>query len=291
MKYDKNNSKRIYNLMVLKGKCLKYDIEHMENCSRQFQIQPRVEYNSFFSAMSDVIDNMLFFFVNDEVSSALPNRGPLGDILACALELHHESKDEVYLDYSITDVQDLFCNRTDFIIGSYFLDFTIGSFSVFEKWMDIAYSEVRERKPSKNSKKKRLKSYISSYNKCDNDKRKNEILEQIMSNCSSYVSGSQKIDFVVSLIDENYTRDKERDTHIISMYRNKRNTIHKLGVHMHNSVAPLVVRGVEIKLEQGKPSFTEDYNSAIYLCDELVELYRAVIDNLKLSKPESLFES
>jgi hypothetical protein len=291
-KYDMNNSKRIYNLMILKGKCLQYHNDLMlESCAR-FNLPSQFACSSFYSSMSDVIDVLLFFFLNDEVSASLPNRGPLGDILACAIDEHGEAVDGLFLQHACQDVQELFKNRTDFIIGSYFLDFTVSSFSVFENSICKVYEEVRERKPSKNGKVKALKKLLNKYKKMDEPKEDeiNEIIHKIMKGCSSYVSSAEKFDFVISMLDENYARSKKNDKETINMYRSKRNTIHNLGVHKHESLIPISIRSADILLEKGKPSYTEDYNSNIYICDELVEIYKSIVDNLALCQAESLFK-
>jgi hypothetical protein len=291
-KYDMNNGKRIYNLMVLKGKCLKYSHELMlESCSR-FDFPSEFLGSNFFIAMSDAIDNLLFFFLNDEVSASLENRGPLGDILDCSINEHRAVGDFEYILYSYKDIQELFNNRTDFIIGSYFLDFTVSSFSVFEKWVCKAYEEVRKRKPSKSGKVKNLKKLLNQYNNTNEsqESEREEILQKIMNSCSTYVSSAEKIDFVISMLSEHYSRCKVRDREIIKMYRSKRNTIHNLGIHDHESLEPINIRGIDIMLLQGNPSYTEDYNSNIYICDELVEIYKAMIDNLELSSAVSFIE-
>ena len=292
MGYDVNNSKRIYNLMVLKGKCLKYNNDHIHDACEKFDLPSNFSASSFYSSMSDAIDNLLFFFVNDEVSASLDNRGPLGDILACSLEEHASENDGKYLEHSIPDIQELFKNRTDFIIGSNFLDFTVSSFSVFEKWLCNIYDELRIRKPSKNKKVKELKKLISKYNSIDenNAQERDNLITKLMGSCSSYVSSSEKIDFALSLLTNSYERDIDQDREIIKMYRSKRNTIHNLGVHNHKSLKALNVQGVDVQLEQGRPSFTEDYNSNIYMCDEIVEIYQSMIRNLKPCNLDNFIE-
>lgn len=289
MKYDVNNSKRIYNLLVLKGKCLKYSNEHTALACSVIDLPEFFSSTNFFSSMSDSIDISLFFFLNDEVSASLDNRGPLGDIMACALEEHGKEQDASSLRLAVSDTQELFRDRTDFMIGSSFLDFTVSSFSVFEKWVCNLYGEVRERKPTKNKKLKELDKLISRYNETDVSER-SVIAQKIMDSCSSYISSSEKIEFSMSMLTDGYERDAKRDRDIINLYRSKRNTIHNLGVHAHKSIGPINIQGIELGLKEGMPSFTKDFNSSIYMCDELVEIYRAMIRDLKPEKANSLIE-
>ena len=289
MKYDINNSKRIYNLIVLKGKCLKYSNEHTQLIISKFETPPIFKETNFFIGISDVIDNLLFFFLNDEVSASLENRGPLGDIIACSIEDHGNINDAAALTLAIPDIQDLFSNRTDFMIGSNFLDFTVSSYSVFEKWISDIYEELRERKPSKNKKANELRRLISQYNKSD-ELEKEIVIKKIMDNCSSYVSGSEKIEFSMSMLTNSYERDIKRDREIIRLYRSQRNTIHNLGIHTKQSIAPININGIDISLNEGHPFTPNDFNSNIYICDELIEIYRAIINNLKPEKIKSLTE-
>jgi len=245
--------------------------------------------NNFFSGISDAIDNLLFFFLNDEVSASLDNRGPLGDIMASALENHGKKIDLPSIELAVPDIQELFRERTDFMIGSNFLDFTVSTFSVFEKWTSNIYEELREREPSKNKKAKEVKKLIKKYNASD-DLGKEQVVRKIMDNCSSYVSGAEKIEFSMSMLTDEYKRDIKRDKAIVKLYRSQRNTIHNLGVHNHKSVEPISINNIELSLEEGFPSFTKDFNSNIYICDELVEIYRAMIENFKPNKINSLIE-
>lgn len=289
MKYDVNNSKRIYNLLVLKGKCLRYSNEHVALTCSIIDLPAYFKATNFFSGISDAIDNLLFFFLNDEVSASLDNRGPLGDIMTYALDNHAKEQDASSLRLAIPDTQELFRDRTDFMIGSNFLDFTVSSFSVFEKWVSNLYVEIRDRKPSKNKKSKELEKLINRYNESDNSERQT-IIKKIMDSCSSYVSSSEKIEFSISMLTNDYERDVKRDRDIIRLYRSQRNTIHNLGVHNHKSIEPISIQGIELGLKEGLPSFTEDFNSDIYICDELVEIYRAMIRDLKPDRIDSFIE-
>jgi len=262
--------------MMLKGKCLQY---HNDLIRSIIINEPIFFSKTFYSSMSDTIDNLLFFFLNDEVSASLDNRGPLGDIIDC----------EDFPLYKLvnSDVEKLFQERTDFIIGSYFLDFTVSSFSVFEKWICNMYEELRPRKPSKGKKAKRLEKLIEQYYQTSSPSEKSLILEKIMVGCSAYVSSSEKIEFCMSRLTNDYKRDVKKDKKIINLYRNQRNTIHNLGVHKNKSIEPISIKGIDMDLKEGLPSFTEDRNSHIYICDELVEIYRAMCQDFSHSNINS----
>ncbi|KRW54698.1 hypothetical protein AO724_19950 [Aeromonas allosaccharophila] len=77
---------------------------------------------------------------------------------------------------------------------------------------------------------------------------------------------------------------------LVRLYRDKRNTIHNLGIHKKKSVSPINIKGINIELNEGMPSFTEDFNSNIYMCEELVEIYAAMLRDLKPVEDKSLLE-
>ncbi|WP_152986400.1 hypothetical protein [Aeromonas allosaccharophila] len=289
MIYDKNNSKRIYNLFVLKGKCLDYSEKHIESVCQSRDLPCIFNRSDFFGDMSCAIDDLLLYFLNDEVSASLENRGPLGDIINQALNIHKKPEDAKLIELAFHDVQNLFMNRTDFMIGSYFLSFTVNSFSVFEKWVCNLYGEIKGRTPPTNKKENELIKLIQKYNSAKESEKEN-ILNAIMKNCSSFVSSSEMIEFCLSRLTSAYDRNKENDMSLVRLYRDKRNTIHNLGIHKKKSVSPINIKGINIELNEGMPSFTEDFNSNIYMCEELVEIYAAMLRDLKPVEDKSLLE-
>ncbi|MFP5515571.1 MAG: hypothetical protein ACLGJC_21105 [Alphaproteobacteria bacterium] len=289
-RYSANSAERIYNITVLKGKCLNYNQELLAVICDKFDLPPEFAGSTFFTAMSDVLDVLLFIFLNEEVSASLEKRGPLGDILAKSIERHYTESDHTYLSYC-DDIQHMFSKRVDFVIGSCLLDFTVSSFSVFEKWVCSAYEEVRQRRKSSNKKIAKLRKMIGKYNSITVSSPEKELaLKRIMDNRSSYISGFEKINFTMSKVDHNYLREKQKDLETIEMYSKMRNTIHNLGIHINKQQYASNTNNCRAKLEPGKAYYTDTYSHNIHLCNELVEIYKAMICSLDLCSLSSLIE-
>jgi hypothetical protein len=189
-----------------------------------------------------------------------------------------------------TDIEDVFNSRMNFITSSNFVDFTVSSYSVFEKWMGKLYEAVKSTNPSSGRKKRELENLIARHGKAADQETRDKILEKIMGNFSSYVSGAEMINFVLSKTNDEYPRDKVSDRNIIEFYGARRNTIHNVGVHNRKTLEPINIKGKEIKLEQSKPAFTADFNTLINHCEELFDIYVAVLINLKLPEMTLLLE-
>lgn len=266
-KFDKNNKERIYNLLVLKGEAL---LKGQFLAIRKNIISGQ-SHSNFFTAISDQVDPLLIYFINDEISASLLERGRL------IINLIKEVKDDNYsvehfkrLNYAENDLPDLFAKRTDFIIGSNLLDFKVNTFSAFEKHVEELYEKLLLKKPRSNKKEKKLLELIGKYSESSDDDEKSSILEKIK-RISFYVSSSEKIEYVLNKSGILKEEADEART-FLNFYRNQRNTIHNLGIHKGESQA-VVVNDIQINLENGKPSFTENHNSAIFACHKLMDIY------------------
>lgn len=267
--FDKNNKERIYNLLVLKGEAL---LKGQFLAMRQNKIigEP---YSNFFTAISDQVDPLLIYFINDEISASLLERGPLIRLIKEVKDSHYNDKHFKRLQYAENDLQDLFANRTDFIIGSNLLDFKVNTFSAFEKHVDELYEKLLLKKPRSDKKEKKLVELIGKYSESSDNDEKYLILEKIK-RISFYVSSSEKIEYVLY---KSGIQKEEADVArtFLNFYRNQRNTIHNLGVHKGESQA-VIVNDIEIALENGEPSFTENHNSAIFACHKLMDIYESM---------------
>lgn len=268
-KFDKNNKERIYNLLVLKGEALlKGQFLAMLKSTRSGE-----SYNNFFTAISDQIDSLLIYFINDEISASLFERGPLIDLIEKVKNDHYSDEHFKILQYAIVDLQDLFANRTDFIIGSNLLDFKVNTFSAFEKYVEQLYEKLVLDMPRSNKKENKLIELIRQYSEGTNDKEKALTLDKIK-RISFYVSSSEKIEYVLS--NSGIHKEKIDETRaFLNFYRNQRNTIHNLGVHKGESQS-VVVNHIEIVMENGKPSYTENHKSAIFACRTLMDIYESM---------------
>jgi len=268
--FDKNNKERIYNLLVLKGEALlkgntlrlKQGIKDGEECS------------NFFTAISDQIDIIIIYFINDEISASLHERGPLIKLLDELIIEHSKNEDLEKLKISKNDLPNLFSNKTDFVIGSSFLDFKVNTFSAFELYVSDIYEELILKNPRSNKKEQKLIKLIEKYAKAECDDKKSSLLKQIK-NISFYISSSEKIDYVLS-------RCKGMEVQIneirefVSFYRNQRNTVHNLGINKGKSQS-VTVDGIEINMEKNKPSYTSSHNSAIFACRKLMNIYEKML--------------
>lgn len=265
-KFDTNNKERIYNLLVLKGEAL---LKGRFLAMRQ-EIGNGEEYSNFFTAISDQIDTLLIYFINDEISASLHERGPLRSLIEEVKKDHYIDKHFKLLKSAESDLLNLFANRTDFIIGSSFLDFKVNTFSAFEKYIDGLYENLLLSSPRSNKKEMKLIELIKKYSESDNASEKQSTLEKIKK-ISFYVSSAEKIEYVLSKSGyEKLEMDKARN--FLNFYRNQRNSIHNLGIHRGKSQS-VTVSGIEIKLDTDKPSYTKNHNSAIFFCRELMDIY------------------
>lgn len=279
--YDKIHGTFISDLMRLNGKCLTLHERLINQAITKFGHTHQSNV-SFFSTMSDSINCMLLYLLNEEVSASYDNRYPLDGIIKNAMNLDVREGETEYWLRAYEDVQELFRNRINSMTGSYFLDFTVSSYSVFEYWTCKVYDMVRDSYPSKEKKKKRLVCLIQKFIKSE-DTGREEILDDIMSKCSSYVSSSEKINFILSHLSSEYPRQVKDDLNTIRNYGARRNTIHNLGEHIHASLEPIESNGKRLEVEKGKGSFTNDFTLLVDQCEQLVEIYKTILDDLKIS--------
>jgi hypothetical protein len=274
--------------MRLNGKCLALHERLIDEAEDKLGYARRSNA-SFFSAMSDAINCMLLYLLNEEVSAFHDNRYPLDKIVRNAMSLDVRSGENEYWKRAYQDVQELFRDRINHITGSYFLDFTVSSYSVFEYWMCKFYDDVRVRYPSKNTKKKRLCSLIQKFNRSE-DADREIILDEIMRRCGSFVSGSEKITFIISHLSSKYPRNPSDDINTVLNYAARRHTVHNLGVHIHDSLQPIERNGKRLELEKNKAALLNDYTLLIDQCEQLVEIYEAAVKDLEITRVELLFK-
>ena len=265
-KFDTNNKERIYNLLVLKGEAL---LKGQLLAMRQ-KIGNGEEYSNFFTAISDQIDILLIYFINDEISASLHERGPLSALIEEVTNDHYSDKDFKRLQYAKFDLPNLFANKTDFIIGSNLFDFIVNTFSAFETYVEKLYDKLLLGNPRSNKKEKKLIKLISKYSESSSEEEKASILDNIKA-ISFYVSSAEKIEYVLSKSDIHKEKIDETRS-FLKFYRIQRNAIHNMGIHRGERQS-VTVRDIEIVLDKNKPSYTENYNSAIFSCHTLMDIY------------------
>ena len=271
--FDKNNKERIYNLLVLKGEAL----QKGELLRIQQNVKDNEPYKNFFTTISLQIDPLLIYFINDEISASLHERGPLRDLIKEVKRDHSKDEHLNRLQAAEEDLPDLFANRTTFIIGSSLLDFKVNTFSVFEFYINELYDLLLKTKPRSAQKEKDLLKLIDKYSKSNSEEEKLVLLSKIKK-ISFYVSSSEKIEYVLS---RSGMEKKEMDEAriFLNFYRDSRNTIHNLGIH-HGENKSVTVGSIEINLKNGGPSYTENYNSAFYACRKLMDIYESIYNGI-----------
>ena len=291
--FDEIHATFIHSLVRLIGKC---SLLHKEALGR---ITKNSNDNlgdaaTFYSNMSDAVSCMVVYLLNEEISN-MSGRFAAQDILVNASADHYlHATDEIerrYITLAQQEIHDIFVNKINSITGSYFVDFTVSTFSAFEKWMCKIYPTLREKIPSKETKKKKLISLIEKFHKEKDEKKREKVLHDIMDKCGSHVSSAEMIDFVISAAKENYERNVDSDKNIVRFYGARRNTIHNFGVHRRESLKPITLKGKVLSLEEGHGAFTEDYRAIVDHCEELVDIYTAVVESLRIPKWTLYFES
>ncbi|WP_292992650.1 hypothetical protein [Nitrosomonas sp.] len=269
-RFDKNNKEIIYNLLVLKGE----SFIRGKILASYKEFTKGEKYSNFFLGISDQIDILLIYFINDEISASLPNRGPLIELCDEAINEYFRDENSKCLTTAIEDLKDLFANRTEFVRGSNIFDFKVNTFSVFEHYVVVLYEELTSTNPRSREKEQKLIKLIEDYNKEECNEKKLSLLKRIK-DISFYISSSEKINYVLSRC-KGIDSKKKDIRQLIDYYRNQRNTVHNLGIHKGESLSVTVKEGIEIELEKDKFSYTSDYNSAIFACRELMDIYETM---------------
>lgn len=275
--FDCNQIDRIKNLILLKGECLKLSKIHMENYANISS------FKNFYLSMSDAIDVLLTSQINDELTNTYKNRDPLNSLLDGILIKLETAELREFFDYAHTDLTDVFTSRTDFLNGSHFLDFSISSYSVFEHWVSTIYASLFDEKSHKDKKiKLALKHLAKLHTITDTDEQKKQ-LENMISECSFFVSSAQKIQQVIKLAKKKNPKiDNVKMLEKIMFYGALRNTIHNLGLHEGKFSSAVS----NIELAPQKPASTSDYSNFIQLCREIVYMYKEIIDSLGIKSSD-----
>lgn len=266
--FDKNQVDRILHLLILKARCLRQDT------ALRFHFNHGEPAITFFWAIALAIDNLLLAQMNDEVAACLDERGPTHALIeavkdaACAKGIDMP-------ELAINDFPDLFRDRTEFIIGSCFLDFIVGTYSAFEMFMGKIYEQIRPKYSRSGKQAKHVARLIEEYNKATSEERP-EVLNRIIKTGGDFVSGVVKIDFVMSKLSDSYARILAEDRATIQFYANARNSIHNLGVSASAKDFRRPTTDSEITLLSGQPMHSHDFSDITRLCGELVEIYLSV---------------
>jgi hypothetical protein len=271
--FDKKNKEIIYNLLVIKGEALIKG----QFLALKLGVSVGEIHSNFFTLIADQIDPLLVYFINDEITASLHERGPLTELQDEILNEYSKEEDFKPLEFAKEDLFYLFNNKTYFIIGSSFLDFKINTFSAFECYVVKLYENLISVTPRSNKNECKLIKLIEKYcNEVDADKKADSLSK--IKDINFYISSAEKISYVLSKckLEKSQLDDINK---FIDYYRSQRNTVHNMGIHKGVSKS-VTVEGIEINLEQDKPSYTSNHNSAIYACRKLMSIYEIMLENI-----------
>ncbi|EHJ9990566.1 TPA: hypothetical protein NG570_004582 [Vibrio parahaemolyticus] len=267
--YDINSKGRIYNLLVLKGESL-IKADFLARCQG---IKEGENYANFYSAMSDQIDLLLSYYINDEITASLDARGGLLDLIEETINDYYEEEHFKRLEFAKEDLQRLFKCKTDFLVSSSLVDFKVSTYSVFEYYVDKLYEQLISIYPRSNKKEEDLISLIRKCPPDASDEKMYELVDKIK-RISFYVSGLEKINYVISK-SKLSKEEKKEAREFISFYGSLRNTIHNLGVNRGKSKS-ITIKGIDITLDEGACSYTDNHNSTFFACQKLMEIYEKI---------------
>jgi hypothetical protein len=269
--YDKNSKNRIYNLLVLKGESL-----IKANSLAISQGIKEEGYSNFYSAISDQIDLLLSYYINDEITASLKDRGGLVELIEEAINDHYEQEHYKRLEFAKVDLENLFKWKTDFLVSSSLLDFKVSTYSAFEFYVEKLYDKLILIYPRSN-KEEDLISLIKNHPPNSSDEKIHDLVNEIKK-ISFYVSGSEKINYAISK-SKLSKEEKKEAREFVSFYGSQRNTIHNLGIHKGKSKS-MTVEGIDITLNEGHASFTDNHNSTFFACRKLMDIYEKIHEEI-----------
>lgn len=277
--FDDHQLDRISHLLLLKGSCL----EHQEQLEKKYSLDNGMQYTSFFLAISDEADALIYNFVNDEAASCFVERGPTERIFDVILERNRKREDFPSLWKANEDYQSATYHYRDRYVGRCYLDFTIGTYSAFEFWMSKIYVALRAKEPELPSKRKiKLKEFIEQYNGTTDETLREQLLEK-MGKVGGGQSGAGEIDFVFSKINSYKRPSMKDDRQFIKSYAALRNTVHNMGVSKAPIDYELKGEDFHITLPSGLSSYKLDHSDSARMCAELARIYAAVINSLNIA--------
>ncbi|MDH1379648.1 hypothetical protein N5J07_09325 [Comamonas aquatica] len=269
--YDKNSKNRIYNLLVLKGESL-----IKANSLAISQGIKEEGYSNFYSVISDQIDLLLSYYINDEITASLRDRGGLEGLIEEAINDYYEEEHYKRIEFAKGDLKNLFKWKTDFLVSSSLLDFKVSTYSAFEFYVEKLYEKLILIHPRSN-KEEVLISLIKNHPPNSSDEKIHDLVNKIKK-ISFYVSGSEKINYVISK-SKLSKEEKKEAREFVSFYGSQRNTIHNLGIHKGESKS-MTVEGIDITLNEGHACFTDNHNSTFFACRKLMDIYEKIHEEI-----------
>lgn len=248
--YDKNSMLRIMELYKLRDIMMQY-LEEQEVITPPPKNDKVYKQHSIYSCVLHSVDSLLYNFVNDESLVVLNGREPLRLTMGvCIRGLVENNYKFPRQDNAIREIQDLYSNRNDEIIGGMILDFSVSIFSALEMFFsDLYYLKEEKEKVAKDEKRFR-----------GNIPAKEKIIS-VLNLCMSAADPIEK-------------QDKLKFSECVDVLREIRNTIHTLGVYTKNKEITYTVGGATVCLRKSKSVTTDDHRFHFLMCKEVVDIYR-----------------
>lgn len=287
--FDENNCALIGGFLALKEMCFFYEKHFLSEVFFNTNLNKFdfIYYRSFYSDFRDVCDLPLFFLINEEISNA-HGRDHLPKIIKQAFKsksfttyFQDEEKPQRE-EHQYKDIIELLKYRYNGIVGSAMLDFTVSSFSVFDRWINVLYEKACSNHKEKiiNSRVEKISVQLKKYKQSSEEHSAEEISKKILSIPGKFISLPDKINGIYELIDKkSYVRDFRKDIDIIDFLSKKRNTVHNLGEHRGQNQT-ITVDEIDHELSTGKPAHSASWLNSLELIGHLLKIYTELLSSI-----------
>lgn len=287
--FDENNCALMGGFLTLKEKCFffeKYFLgEGFFNTNlNKFNF---IYYRSFYSDFRDVCDLPLFFLINEEISNA-HGRDHLQKLIKQVFKsksftaYSQDENKQQREDHQYNDIIELVKYRYNGIVGSAMLDFTVSSFSVFDRWINVLYEKAccEHKDRIIKSRIKKVSAHLEKYKQSSAEHSAEEISKKILSIPGNFISLPDKVSGIYKLIDKkSYAGDFRKDIDIINFLSRKRNTVHNLGEHRGQNQT-ITVDGIDHELWTGKPAHSASWLNSLELIGHLIKIYTNLLSSI-----------
>ncbi|MBC5791245.1 hypothetical protein [Providencia sp. JUb39] len=257
--FDKNSMLRIIELYKLRDLVMGY-LEEQESIIPPPKDDKIYRQHSIYTSLLHSIDLLIYNFVNDE-SLVVLHREPVKLTMGvCTKGLFKEGYSFPRQDRGLKEIQNLYVNRNDEMIGSMFLDFSTAIFSAFEMFISDVYYLKESKEKIANSE--------NYYHK--NIPAKNKI-DSVLKLC-------QKTEKPIS------KEDKIKFLECINVLREMRNTIHTLGYYTKDNDITYSINEMTVFLKKSHPVTTSDHRFHFLICRDILEIYRKICNILNVEQ-------
>lgn len=244
----------------------------------------------FFGLAESVSDQLMYFFVKDELSES-NNNMELNSLCYHILFSKNNNPSDKYYEIAYIELQRylarLVTQDFNIFITGQFYDFYVSYWSCFEACLNLICEpyEVNITKKLNSSQFKEMKKFLKSLygqtSYCEEMiKTFDSEEEKFNKKFGKYVSFPDKYTYLIKeVLGEKYMRDDKKDRAFLEFCGTFRNTLHNNGMHL-KADREIEVNGKLFKLENGKKHFSDDYSKIFILAEELFDIYVAIVDGL-----------